>query len=78
MKSVWAELGKIQQHRPGAQAYAFQKAEMYERRRVQVYKNLKNLGYAQLLEETANVISFVDGERRKEAAVLEDTLTSVV
>lgn len=51
---------------------------MYERRRVQVYKNLKNLGYAQLLEETANVISFVDGERRKEAAVLEDTLTSVV
>ncbi|KAJ6552856.1 hypothetical protein B0H19DRAFT_1072355 [Mycena capillaripes] len=78
MQAVWTQLSKNQpQGRPGARAYALQKAAMYEKRWIQAHKNLKNLGFGHLLGEAANVIEFVEQERKKEAEILNQAIGTV-
>ncbi|KAJ7939058.1 hypothetical protein B0H13DRAFT_1851231 [Mycena leptocephala] len=75
MQAVWTQLSKNQpQGRPGARAYALQKAAMYEKRWIQAHKNLRNLGFGHLLGEAANVIEFVEQERKKEADILNQAI----
>lgn len=72
MQLVWAELAANQpQDRPGAKAYALQKSAMYDRRRRDAYKNLTDIGHGALLGETANLIEFVEEQRKKEVEFIE-------
>ncbi|KAJ7476497.1 hypothetical protein FB451DRAFT_1173360 [Mycena latifolia] len=78
MHSVWSQLAESQSSgRSGAAAYARQKAAMYERRRLEATKLIKEAGYGHLLEDSANVLSFVEEQRKKEAELIENALNSV-
>ncbi|KAJ7714457.1 hypothetical protein B0H14DRAFT_2546347 [Mycena olivaceomarginata] len=71
MQSVWSELAERQlPDQLGAAAYARQKAAMYARRTAEVHQKLRELGYENLLERNANLVAFVDEERRKEAQLV--------
>ncbi|KAJ7820173.1 hypothetical protein B0H14DRAFT_2600157 [Mycena olivaceomarginata] len=71
MQSVWSELaGRQLPDQLGAAAYAHQKAAMYARRTAEVHQKLRELGYENLLERNANLVAFVDEERRKEAQLV--------
>ncbi|KAJ7815199.1 hypothetical protein B0H14DRAFT_3746508 [Mycena olivaceomarginata] len=71
MQSVWSELAERQlPDQLGAAAYAHQKAAMYARRTAEVHRKLRELGYENLLERNANLVAFVDEERRKEAQLV--------
>jgi hypothetical protein len=75
MKVVWAELAVIQpSNRRGAQAYARQKAAMYERRASEACSKLRGLGYGHLLEKCANLVSFVQERRKKEAEFISQAV----
>ncbi|KAJ6482251.1 hypothetical protein DFH09DRAFT_1462551, partial [Mycena vulgaris] len=75
MQSVWAELAERQASDClGARAYARQKASMYNRRRLEARKKIQEIGCGHLLEETANVVAFVEQERKKEAELMESML----
>ncbi|KAK6984507.1 hypothetical protein R3P38DRAFT_2806514 [Favolaschia claudopus] len=77
----WLELAPLPPlDRPGAAAYAHQKAAMYQRRASEAYTRLKELGYESLLRRDANLLEFVEQERKKQAdfirlsvAVIPDT-----
>jgi hypothetical protein len=43
---------------------------MYARRTAEVHQKLRELGYENLLERNANLVAFVDEERRKEAQLV--------
>ncbi|KAJ7937543.1 hypothetical protein B0H13DRAFT_1852515 [Mycena leptocephala] len=76
MQSVWSALANNQPSlRAGAKAYARQQAAMYEKRTTEGHKKLKDLGYGELLGETANVVLFVEQQRRKEAEFIQQTLS---
>ncbi|KAK7013602.1 hypothetical protein R3P38DRAFT_3322533 [Favolaschia claudopus] len=68
MESVWTELATSQpSDRPGAAAYARQKAAMYQKRSSEAHNKLRELGYENLLREDANIVQFVEEERKKQA-----------
>ncbi|KAJ6530202.1 hypothetical protein B0H19DRAFT_1328251 [Mycena capillaripes] len=76
MQSVWLTLATKQpSDKPGAAAYARQKANMYKRRATEARKHLKDAGYQELLGATANVVLFVEEERKKEAKFIEQKLS---
>jgi hypothetical protein len=76
MQAVWLALAERQpSHRRGAAAYARQKAEMYAKRAGEARQKIKDTGYQELLEETANVVSFVDKQRRREAESIRQMLS---
>ncbi|KAJ7256582.1 hypothetical protein C8J57DRAFT_1235441 [Mycena rebaudengoi] len=76
MQAVWLALAERQpSHRRGAAAYTRQKAEMYAKRAGEARQKIKDTGYQELLEETANVVSFVDKQRRREAESIRQMLS---
>lgn len=77
MQLVWLELARIQpSHCRGAAAYARQKAAMYQRRTEDAARQVEDIGHGKLLEESANAISFVDGQRRLEAEYIARAVAS--
>ncbi|KAJ6454275.1 hypothetical protein DFH09DRAFT_1390415 [Mycena vulgaris] len=80
MQSVWAELAERDRHQIAsvARAYARQKASMYNRRRLEARKKIQEIGCGHLLEETANVVAFVEQERKKEAELMENGVLVVL
>lgn len=75
MQSVWSQLGDSHANQPGHAAYARQKAWMYERRAEDARNLIRLGGYQTLLSPTANVIEFIEGERRKEEQYLSGRLS---
>ncbi|KAK6984264.1 hypothetical protein R3P38DRAFT_3332856 [Favolaschia claudopus] len=79
MESVWTELATSQpSDRPGAAAYARQKAAMYQKRSSEAHNKLRELGYENLLREDANIVQFVEEERKKQADVDFEALLAMV
>ncbi|KAJ7022800.1 hypothetical protein C8F04DRAFT_1194153 [Mycena alexandri] len=77
MQLVWAQLADTQPaDRPGASAYAHQKAAMYARRAKEGRESIKKLGYGDLIKEKANLVLFVETERQKEAALVKAALSN--
>ncbi|KAJ7235962.1 hypothetical protein C8J57DRAFT_1248065 [Mycena rebaudengoi] len=62
---------------PSAAAYACQKAAMYTRRKVEAEKNIKDVGHEELLGEMANVVAFVESERKKARKFIEAALACI-
>ncbi|KAK6997020.1 CxC2 domain-containing protein [Favolaschia claudopus] len=78
MESVWLELAPLQPlDRPGAAAYARQKAAMYQRRASEAYTKLKELGYESLLRRDANLLEFVEQERKKQADFIRSSVAAL-
>ncbi|KAK6984041.1 hypothetical protein R3P38DRAFT_3456387 [Favolaschia claudopus] len=78
MESVWLELAPLQPlDRPGAAAYACQKAAMYQRRASEAYTKLKELGYESLLRRDANLLEFVEQERKKQADFIRSSVAAL-
>ncbi|KAJ7233783.1 hypothetical protein C8J57DRAFT_1532099 [Mycena rebaudengoi] len=78
MQSVWEALASLQPlDSPGAVAYARQKAAMYTRRKVEAEKNIKDVGHEELLGEMANVVAFVESERKKARKFIEAALACI-
>ncbi|KAK7005504.1 CxC2 domain-containing protein, partial [Favolaschia claudopus] len=74
MESVWTELATSQpSDRPGAAAYARQKAAMYQKRSSEAHNKLRELGYENLLREDANIVQFVEEERKKQAELIRSS-----
>ncbi|KAK7045235.1 CxC2 domain-containing protein [Favolaschia claudopus] len=77
MESVWLELAPLQPlDRPGAAAYARQKAAMYRRRASEAYTMLKELGYETLVHQDANLLEFVEQERKKQADFIRSSIAA--
>ncbi|KAJ7044413.1 hypothetical protein C8F04DRAFT_1250377 [Mycena alexandri] len=77
MQLVWAQLADTQPaDRPGASAYARQKAAMYARRAEEGRESIKKLGYGDLIKEKANLVLFVGTERQKEAALVKAAISN--
>ena len=75
MQSVWAQLAENQPtDQRGRIAYARQKAAMYDRRRLEARSLVKAGGYGHLLEDTANVVSFVEEQREKERLLIKSSV----
>ncbi|KAK7059410.1 hypothetical protein R3P38DRAFT_3522443 [Favolaschia claudopus] len=78
MELVWLELAPLQPlDRPGAAAYARQKAAMYQRRASEAYTRLKELGYESLLRRDANLLEFVEQERKKQADFIRSSVAAL-
>jgi hypothetical protein len=75
MQWVWAQLAEKQpSDQRGPIAYARQKAAMYDRRRLEARNLVKAGGYGHLLQETANVVSFVEEQREKERLLIRSSV----
>ncbi|KAJ6555359.1 hypothetical protein DFH09DRAFT_1084917 [Mycena vulgaris] len=73
MQQTWTALASCNEL-PGHQAYAKQKAAMYQRRAAAAQKLIGVLGYGDLLAEDANLIHRVQLEREKEARIVRDAI----
>ncbi|KAJ7260055.1 hypothetical protein C8J57DRAFT_1233075 [Mycena rebaudengoi] len=77
MSAVWKQLAEMQSaDRPGAKAYARQKAAMYQRRMEEAEQFVVGAGYKELLGNDANLIPFVREQRAKEAQIFADAVAS--
>jgi 5,10-methylene-tetrahydrofolate dehydrogenase/methenyl tetrahydrofolate cyclohydrolase len=77
MSAVWKQLAEMQSaDRPGAKAYARQKAAMYQRRMEEAEQFVVGAGYKELLGNDANLIRFVREQRAKEAQIFADAVAS--
>ncbi|KAJ7659305.1 hypothetical protein DFH06DRAFT_989992, partial [Mycena polygramma] len=73
MQEVWTWLGHSHSaNQPGHAAYARQKASMYERRAEEARTLARLGGHEELLLPTANVISFIEGQRAEESEYLSN------
>ncbi|KAJ7120136.1 hypothetical protein C8R44DRAFT_736983 [Mycena epipterygia] len=75
MQSVWTRLADTQpSDQIGSIAYAKQKAAMYLKRAFDAQKLVVAAGYGDLLAESANLIDFVEAQRKKEEEFIRDTI----
>jgi len=73
MHSVWTRLAQTQpSDRIGSIAYAKQKAAMYLKRTLNAQKLVVAAGYGDLLAESANLLDFVEAQRKKEEGFIRD------
>ncbi|KAJ6514501.1 hypothetical protein C8R47DRAFT_1190566 [Mycena vitilis] len=78
MQEVWTRLGHSHlANQPGHAAYARQKASMYERRAEEARTLARRGGHEELLLPTANIISFIEGQRAEESEYLSKRLMAV-
>ncbi|KAK7029348.1 hypothetical protein R3P38DRAFT_2934972 [Favolaschia claudopus] len=60
-----------------AAAYACQKAAMYHRRASEAYTMLEELGYESLVRRDANLLEFVEQERKKQADFIRSSVAAL-
>ncbi|KAJ7609721.1 hypothetical protein DFH06DRAFT_1148295 [Mycena polygramma] len=79
MQKVWTRLGQSHSaNQPGHAAYARQKASMHERRAEEARTLARLGGHEELLLPTANVISFIEGQRAEEREYLSKRVSNTV
>ncbi len=78
MQLAWAELASLQPlDSPGAAAYARQKAAMYARRKMEAETKITELGHKELLGEKANLVAFIESERKMAQEFVQAALARI-
>ncbi|KAJ7480380.1 hypothetical protein B0H11DRAFT_1915796 [Mycena galericulata] len=73
MGQTWLSLASTNPQ-PGHQAYARQKAAMYQKRAQEVQDLIRSAGYKDLLTEKADIVSRISSEREREAKIVADAI----